>query len=107
MAKYQVGDEVTVKGIISETNIRNNGLRIEIKTSFGSYDIPLYEREIATHTPRPREFKPGDRVRIIYTNKNAILKVVCVDKGEAWLIEDDGRRWTVTLNSLKHVDEVK
>ena len=65
MAKYKVGDEVTVRGIVVG-QMRRVGPIVEFGRqnefhSAISFTVPI--EEIATHTPKPREFMVGDKVR--------------------------------------------
>lgn len=63
MAKFKAGDEVTVRAKILKVEI--DSLAVGITSEDGeathyTHGVPF--SEIATHTPKPREFKPGDMV---------------------------------------------
>lgn len=61
--KYRAGDKVTVHGVVVAMSLE--GPLVEFKRqnyyhSSLSFGVPF--EEVATHTPKPREFKPGDMV---------------------------------------------
>ena len=68
MTKYEVGDEVTLKGRISGHRDRAGGLHIELCVG-GDPKVILpahiwaFPDAFLTHTPKPRELKVGDMVR--------------------------------------------
>jgi hypothetical protein len=65
---------------------------------------------IATHTPAPRAFKPGDRVTFwdMCDDRRYIGKILSIDGDCAWVMAQASRATitvTVALSDLHHADE--
>lgn len=105
ISKIKVGDEVTVKAIVKEVTVRGN-IKFDVK-AFGSAAI-AFPSDIVTHTPKPREFKPGDEVRFRDEWTTSLFRVVYVKDEHAW-IEKIGSsvewRGLVLTKELRHADE--
>jgi hypothetical protein len=119
-SKIKVGDEVTVRGRVYHVSARYK--KCGIGVSFQDEDrdargLIVSAKAIATHTPAPREFKPGDRV-ILSGNDTLRWRVIAIDAGYAWLKWDGfaaesgpephsayfGKRATLPIQHLRHAD---
>jgi len=103
ISKMQLGDKVTVHGTILTIDRRRD--------RFGGAGIAIREQwftpeKIITHTPAPREFKPGDRVvfDFIINDKMAGI-ILCIDNAVAWLKWPNGIRQECPISELCHADE--
>lgn len=56
VSKIKVGDEVTVRATVAAMDY---GTCAPVRIIGGSW---IYKDDILVHTPKPREFKPGDMV---------------------------------------------
>ncbi len=109
LSKIKVGDEVTVRCIVKEV-VANDKDLVVVKPSSnpGKYfaDMCISKDWIATHTPAPREFKPGERVvfgRLI--GGSTVGQLLCVDGGVAWVKWPNGVRQNCRISDLHYVDE--
>lgn len=112
VSKIKVGDEVTVRGHVVHINNDRLAMPYELGINFRNRadaswtNIPTLC--IATHTPAPREFKPGDRA-IVYdavTDSKDLCDVLAIDDAFAWIRNTkSGGRWTARLSDLRHADE--
>jgi len=96
MAKYRVGDEVTVRGIVTGQS-PHVGPIVEFRrdnefNSTISFAVPV--EYIATHTPKPREFKAGDEVRNV---RMPDVKYFIIATYGAWAWVRDGAGWTAQI----------
>jgi hypothetical protein len=114
--KYQAGDSVTVRGVIYHIS-KTDGIGVKFARStpcspaLTAFDddviIGVYvaESAIATHTPKPRDFKPDDYV---YSSEPNLLRgvrliVIAVAYGLAWVKIVDGHTSAiVSLADLRH-----
>lgn len=102
VSKIHVGDEVTVRAKVVEIGV---GM---VEARLGASLTWIHQLDIATHTPAPREFKPGDRA-IVYdavSDSKDPCDVLAVDDAFAWVRNRrSGGRWTARLSDLRHADE--
>jgi hypothetical protein len=101
VSKIKVGDEVTVRAKVVGTG--SNGL----ETRVGAGLMWFHHREIATHTPAPREFKPGDRVKKTNWGDASIQwTFIASANGLAFCAHDNTVDvMTVMISELCHADE--
>lgn len=103
MTKYRVGDEVTVRGVIKEIEY-NPGFSLLV--AIGSAEVWLAKFGIATHTPKPREFKPGDMVT--WGNGDATLEIVAIRDGYAIMWSKEYERSVCQpLPKIRHIHEAE
>lgn len=109
LRKIRVGDEVTVRAKV--VALEPNKLCPEpIRIHGGSW---INEKDILTHTPAPREFKPGDRVSFYDMREDKISYgvVVAIDEDFAWVKVPESPtpagniRVTLNISELRHADE--
>ena len=98
VSKIRVGDEVTVRGKVAKIAADGD---IFFESENGA-DGWFNRSEIVAHTPKPREFKPGDPV---YANGATKWTVVHVRGLWAWLEDDNGWNRLEILKDLRHADE--
>lgn len=99
LTKIKVGDEVTVRAKV--VALEPNKLCPEpIRIHGGSW---INEKDILTHTPASREFKPGDRVSWL-PNTFAVWTIEAIKDGQAWLrFKNDWH--TAKISDLRHADD--
>ena len=101
MTKYRAGDEVTVRAIVTSFN---PSCEFAIKGRTLSGDFFIKEKEIATHTPNPREFMVGDKVRP--RSDGLTYELVGIREGYAFLWNGRNKYARVVEERLLfHVDE--
>lgn len=112
--EYRVGDEVTVRGVVVAMSLE--GPLVEFKRtnyyhSSISFAVPF--EEVATHTPKPREFKPGDRVRKIgmigQIGRDFVIVAINGPAGRnghsvAWCRNSDDSYFTFCTVDLEHIE---
>jgi hypothetical protein len=99
VSKIRVGDEVTVRARVDRTDA---GVGRPIQISFGGRVVCISDESIATHTPAPRQFKPGDKVKV---GTSGPLTIIAIEAEDAWVRAANGDRFTTTLHALRHADE--
>ncbi len=112
---YRVGDKVWVEVDVISVDAADYNRPVQVKlpqvklpqvkTPTSGVWWPLAST-IKRHIPKPREFKPGDKVRHIDTGSSLSerLTVLCIDEGVAWVKDDDGQRWFFESANLRPVD---
>jgi hypothetical protein len=103
LENIRVGDEITLKPMKVIDNDGTDCMPIRATCDGGSSN--WYELEdIATHTPKPREFKAGDEVRYV-KRPNVRYFVIATYGVSAWV--RDRNDWTVQIPfaELRHADE--
>lgn len=97
ISKIKVGDEVTIRAKV--VGVRTNYL--EVVFSAGQMLVP--NCEIVTHTPSPREFKPGD---VVFIEKAGPYEFIAIRDGLACAWNNKAKRFDYTLlHRLRHADE--
>jgi len=109
MAKYKVGDEVTVRGTVVR-QMQHVGPIVEFRRqnefhSAISFAVPI--EEIATHTPKPREFKVGDKVYAKHEWKGIAFTVIAVHGCKAWIMDNGGYSIIYDMSRIRHADEAE
>lgn len=95
VSKIRIGDEVTVRVTVRDADLRGS-IRV-------TRDPWLRSDDIVAHHPKPREFKPGDRVTACHFPD--VRTIVAVDNGEAWIRSPLGGHHSASFESLRHADE--
>lgn len=98
LSKIKVGDEVTVRMVVK--TVDTDG--IFNASSSGGVHGWIDSSEIATHTPAPREFKPGETV---YAGSATKWKIEHVNGFWAWIVDANGWNRLEALENLRHADE--
>jgi hypothetical protein len=98
VSKIRVGDEVTVRGKI--TGCTANGVNVLI----GPSPTWAHRHSIATHTPKPREFKPGDRVTWS-AGRARVYEFIAQRGPTAILWSPEYGATDPSISSLRHADE--
>jgi hypothetical protein len=100
VSKIRVGDEVTVRAKVLRTDA---GIQWPIQIATAGVCLCVGPDTIATHTPTPREFKPGDRV----TWASGVYNFEFVAAREGWAALWGGKLgWDHRpINDLRHADE--
>lgn len=96
ISKINVGDEVTVKAKVIQIDRKHTAEPVRLNG--GSW---VLGKDIIAHHPKPREFKPGDRVT---AGGSHPLVLVAMDGSEAWVKTPTGN-FTVDVSDLLHADE--
>jgi plastocyanin len=98
VSKIRVGDEVTVRGRVYDASGAD-----WFYVSFGASSWAKVPADaIATHSPKPREFKPGDRVTFI--DSQVAFDVVHAEGDQAWVKNLNGSM-LAPFTELRHADE--
>jgi hypothetical protein len=99
--KYKVGDTVTVEHVIIAVDEESGNCPVKIR----AIHWPLAST-IKGHTPKQREFKPGDMVT--WGGGHAILEFIAERDGYAimWSTEFQ-QSYRQQLLKLRHADEVQ
>ena len=93
-AKIRVGDRVTVRAKVIELGLY--GLRI--------VDSIMFD-QILSHTPAPRPFVVGGKVRPINRHHpHPVATVLCIHEGQLWLLDESGRHYTA---EAKHYEPIE
>ena len=104
ISKINVGDEVTVRARVIQIDRKHTAEPVRLNG--GSW---VLGNQIIAHHPKPREFKPGDRVTIrdIRSDKRVVGVILAIDDACAWVksLEFPAQRWTEKLVYLRHADE--
>jgi hypothetical protein len=100
VSKIRVGDEVTLSGRVERTDA---GICKPFAIDIQSVLICVGEGAIATHTPKPRDFKPGDLVCELGIEPG--FRIVHVRDGQAWIDNAEGWNKIAKLIHLRHADE--
>lgn len=117
VSKIRVGDEVTVKATVTEV-YPDSECPVTVSIKSVSWQICPLREDIATHTPKPREFKPGDRVTWTGNDMHR-WKIIAIDGELAWSKWDGyagdasptphsphfGKRAMHPIQCLRHADE--
>jgi hypothetical protein len=96
VSKIRVGDEVTVRATVREVADGTKPIRVSRDPWVGVSDI-------ATHTPKPREFKPGDRVT--WGNGLLVYEFIAARNSKAVLWSDEYQWQIHDVSHLRHADE--
>jgi acyl dehydratase len=97
VSKIRVGDEVTVRATVLEVADGIKPIRVK-------RDPWVEVGEIATHTPAPREFKPGDRVTM--GSGCLDLELIAIRDEVACVWDNISRRFeSAIVHRLRHADE--
>lgn len=103
VSKIKVGDEVTVRGVVADTRHADSTAPVAVSFSGVCHSHWVNSSAIATHTPKPREFKPGDRVT--WGSGYVIYELVAIRDGIAATWNKDYGWQPKTLSDLRHADE--
>lgn len=105
--KYNIGDEVTVRGKVIQPSPDRPLVRFDQPERVCSWQFHADDSTIDKHTPAPRELKPGDKVRVIDSGafSSASWTVIAADGDLAWLKGPDGMRGVWNVTRFRHVDE--
>jgi len=99
---YRIGDKVTYEGEI--TGVYDSWIRVRLPC--GDMFNPIHGAE-SSHTPAPREFKPGDKVAFIGMNRYEYHgEIIAIHNGRAIVYIGayiDSYFWPL-LTDLRHVD---
>jgi len=103
ISKIKVGDEVTVRGVVTHKVDMPNpkfGLCFSKPQDKSWCNVEAYA--IVTHTPAPRAFKPGDTV---YAGSSVKWRIEHLKGHWAWI--EDANKWIrlEALENLRHADE--
>jgi hypothetical protein len=99
VSKIRVGDEGTVR--VRFVDIRNGSFRVETLRFGGS--MWAFASDLSTHTPKPREFKPGDRVT--WGNGSRTYEFLAQRGGTAFLWSNAYGAALPNISELRHADE--
>lgn len=100
VSKIRVGDEVTVRGSVSEIDKTSIPFRVLMDSGRTAW---FCADEITTHTPKPREFKTGDRVTWGNGAYNAEFVALRGDNAAVW---ESRYGWkALKISDLRHADE--
>ena len=97
VAKIRVGDEVTVRARVKQIDSDDDA---PIRICGGSW-VPL--ADILTHTPAPREFKPGDRVT--WGAGRYVYEFIAQRGSSAIVWDEDYGCFSPLFSNLRHADE--
>jgi hypothetical protein len=102
IAKIKAGDRVTVEGVV--IGVKNDVVCFDAGVGGDAARHYAHMSGIASHTPAPREFKPGDEVRNVEQFKNARLFIIATFDETAWI--RDANNWSMLcpINELRHAD---
>ena len=94
MAKYEIGDEVTLKGRLTGGRDQAGALHIELcvggdTTAILPAHVWAFPDAFLTHTPKPRELKVGDAVGLEGAPENFRWQVLAVHDEWAWLVSEN------------------
>lgn len=106
MAKFRAGDEVTVRGTIHLIDTNDTEMPLSVVVTTGKTPIPLWvaESAIVTHTPKPREFVPGDMVT--WGNGVDIVEFIAAKDGYAIMWHKNfAQVCREPLSDIRHADE--
>lgn len=104
MTKYRVGDEVTLRGVIKRSECSH---RIPLLVTIGNSELWFSESDIVTHTPKQREFKPGDMVTWAAMSES-VYTILAIDDDVAWLKNNPtGIRYSSLIEDIRHADEAE
>lgn len=106
LSKIRIGDEVTVRCIVKEIAANDKDL-VVVKPSNnpGKYftDMCISKDWIATHTPKPRPFKLGDRVT--WGSGRAVYEFIAQRGGVAIVWSHDFGLSDPDISELRHADK--
>lgn len=97
LSKIRVGDEVTVRAKVAQVDI---GHVEPIRLLGGTW---IHQKDILTHTPAPREFKPGDRVT--WVTGAHVYEFIARRGGAAIVWSPDYGPIDLNISELRHADE--
>jgi hypothetical protein len=97
VSKIRVGDEVTVRAKVAIAH--HDDTNKPVRLHGGTW---VSREEIISHTPAPRQFKPGDKVKV---GTSGPLTIIAIEAEDAWVRAANGDRFTTTLHALRHADE--
>lgn len=100
VSKIRIGDEGTIRVRIIEKNVSGN-FKVEV-LKYGCCTW-VFPSDIVTHTPKPREFKPGDRVT--WDRGHVIFELIAIRKDNA-AVWKEGYGWYIkSVSDLRHAEE--
>jgi hypothetical protein len=97
VSKIRVGDEVTVRALVAESD-DNEGYPIRLHG--GSW---IKRENVVEHHPKPREFKPGDRVT--WPTEGYEYELIAIRGDRAIIWNEDYGAISIPLSDLHHADE--
>ena len=104
VSKIRVGDEVTVRakvvGVYNGPGIASHPVSVSIRSL--SDDSSIVLSDIATHTPKPRDLKPGEYVT---AGSNIKWRIEHVSGPFAWIVDNRGCNQLEATVNLRHADE--
>jgi hypothetical protein len=105
VSKIRVGDEVTVRAAVDD--IRHADSTAPVSVSFNGVGHTHWIRasDIATHTPKPRDFKPGDRVTHANHGGLTFNVIASNSKGALWVEDAGGWNFVESAALFRHTDE--
>lgn len=107
MAKYAVGGEVTVRGVIAG-ELDDGRVFVAFPESEGApsgtlLNAVLTAASIATYAPKPREFKPGDMVT--WGSGGTVCELVAIRNGYAVMWQTQlCNCYRLILRDIRHAD---
>lgn len=95
-------DTVTVEGVVAK--IDGDIVTLVTGDSPNKWQFSIPVDYIASHTPKPREFKPGDMVT--WGHGAVALEFIAVRDGYAIMWEKPTQTvWREVLSEIRHIDE--
>jgi hypothetical protein len=95
ISKINVGDTITINGIVTEIDSRDTEMPVEID-GYGW----VYAHQIVAHTPR--KIQPGDFVRL--KNGSHRYSVIAANDGYVWIKSSDSSCGTLVLEDEVVID---
>lgn len=102
ISKIRVGDDVTVRAIVTEVGSRGTAIRVQPPSFTSSGDQWISIDDVTSHTPQPLSF--GDTVRGPFISATGVIRAI--QGGFAWVdcgTDDDPLMQTVELGKLERV----
>jgi hypothetical protein len=105
LTKIRPGDKLELHKVTVIESYTDSAIKVRFVSNYVTW---VFKEDIATHTPKPLPFKPGDRVLHAHYEKWVKFRIVAIDGGEAWIVREDNeatRSLLTATHNLRHADE--